>query len=224
MASSWTSILGGRDWACTPSDGRVLRLALRSCWPSNSLALTETEELVIADSFVRGHDLVVTYAQMPARPVRLQVYWCAFHEERAERSAVGIDMQVSVQTSLLAAHPALTICSRVRRESPWDVAKSRDNIVLASSAAPGRTAGCFRCSLSSASYVEMVHPSDVEKEELSETADGWLLSHELFEHSLEKGVILRARARGVFVAPADESALVPAIYERFLAAPLPLTT
>ncbi|HVU86675.1 MAG TPA: hypothetical protein VHD36_05110 [Pirellulales bacterium] len=176
------------------------------------LGALESEELVIADSFVRGPDLVVTYAQTPARPVRLQVYWRALEEEFAGQSAVGVDLQVSVQTNLLASRPALTMCSRTPCETPWSIEKARDHTV------------CFRCVLAGPTYVEIVHPSDVEQEELSKECDAWVVSHELFASSLEKGVILRARARGLFVADATEGSLVSSMCDRFLSAPLPLTT
>ena len=69
----------------------------------------------------------------------------------------------------------------------------------------------------------MLHPADVEREHVSTSDAGCELSHELFAQSLEKGVILRARARGLFVAT-QEPSLGTSIYEQFLLAPPPLTT
>jgi hypothetical protein len=184
----------------------------------------ESQEMVIADSFVRGRDLAVTYAQTPERPVRLQIYWRAMQHELAGKRALGWDVQVSVQTSLLAAHPALSIVSRAIGKAAWETgcagdAASRQDLRDEA----GRSADCYRFSFAGAFYFEMVHPADVEREHVSATAAGGELAHELFAQSLEKGVILRARARGLFMAAADSS-LATAMYEQFLLAPPPLTT
>ena len=60
----------------------------------------------MSDCFVRGGDLVATYAQVHARPVRLQVYWRPIPTAHFVDSVAAIDVQVSVQTSLLEANPA----------------------------------------------------------------------------------------------------------------------
>ncbi|MES1213784.1 MAG: hypothetical protein ABUL64_04280 [Singulisphaera sp.] len=180
---------------------------------------------VVADAFVRGRDLVVTYAQEPEHPVRVQIYWRVVPEAKLCPGAVGVDLQVSVQTSLLHAWPALAICSYA--PTAWEVVTCGNNMGLLSSSAQGRAAACWRSSWpqTNATYFEMVHPADVEKEELAESAEGaFQLSHQLFAESLEKGVILRARARGIFTAEKLDAETVASVYERFLIAPLPLTT
>lgn len=205
------------------------------CWRGTSLVGAQllatrfagddkNAELVIADSFVRGHDLVVTYAQTPQRPVRLQIYWRAFRHELAGTSVMGWDVQVSVQTSLLAARPALSIASRVPGDAAWESVTVGDIALQPlSRTASVYSAACYRSAFVGASYLEMVHPADVAREQVSMSEAGCELSHELFAQALEKGVILRARARGLFVPP-HESGLAAAIFEQFLLAPLPLTT
>jgi len=185
----------------------------------------------VNDCFIRGRDLVVTYAQVFERPVRLQIYWRALGESGAPGCLAAIDVQVSVQTSLLEAWPALVIHSRLPTQSVCQLRRddaARQAHALNDDAATGsKIAGCWLCRLPTVglTYGEMAHPADVEREEVV-TADAGTIevSHHLFSQPLEKGVILRARARGVFVPIADDSRAMAAAYDRFLAAPLPLTT
>jgi hypothetical protein len=76
-------------------------------------------------------------------------------------------------------------------------------------------------------YLEIIHPADFQHDELSRLPGpvaGMLLRHRLFAEELEKGVILRGRLRGQFVAQSGDTAAAAAAYARFLAASLPLTT
>ena len=171
------------------------------------------------DCFVRGGDLVITYPFTHARSVRVQIYWRAVPLESAEfsgRCLAAIDSQISVQTPLLDSRPGMLLCSRFAapriarmkvdaskaEASPWIFGLSDD-----------------------VSYVEMIHPSDVESEEYAEVNGQAQLTRRLFDGALEKGVILRARARGVFLT-ADQANPdnVTALYNQFIHAPLPLTT
>ena len=87
--------------------------------------------------------------------------------------------------------------------------------------------GYWLCDLRVAdmAYGEMVHPADVDSEELvTRDEESVELVHHLFAQPLEKGVILRARARGVFAPAEMAKSAVASAYTDFLAAPLPLTT
>jgi hypothetical protein len=207
--------------------GRLIGSAslLAPCFPGQD----PLQALAVADCFVRGGDLVATYAQVHARPVRLQVYWRARAAKPGEMLA-AIDVQVSVQTSLLEAYPALVLQSRLPTRtvtclSAIDPNRQRSRTDAAATQA--ESAGCWLCHLPTADvvYGEMFHPADVERETLVVIDEQSIeLVHHLFTQPLEKGVILRARARGVF-APSDaaQSAIASA-YAEFLSAPLPLTT
>jgi hypothetical protein len=191
----------------------------------------ETEpnaEQPLADSFIRGNDLVLTYAPTPTRPVRMQVYWRAFAETDAPQCAGAVEMQVSVQTNLLDAWPALILKTDLANTviAPVDCDSAPESLMPMQSAAVRSGADCWLCHPRDAgwSYVEMAHPADVERAELQHSAARAELSHYLFHDSLEKGVILRARARGIFVPTTGDEATARNLYERFLAAPLPLTT
>jgi hypothetical protein len=66
-------------------------------------------------------------------------------------------------------------------------------------------------------YLELVHPDDRSPNE-SPPRPGWL-RHSLFGHDLEKGVVLRGRLRGIWLADTTEAA---SRLDRFLREPLPL--
>jgi hypothetical protein len=171
------------------------------------------------DSFVRGGDLVVTYPFTHARSVRVQVYWRAVPLDATLSSAGGlaaIDTQISVQTPLLDSRPGMLLCSRFREPS---IARVDVN-------APKAEASPWIFGLSEdVSYIEMIHPEDVESEMYAEVNGNAQLARTLFDGSLEKGVILRARARGVFVSSAQATPdNVASLYEQFINSPLPLTT
>lgn len=75
------------------------------------------------------------------------------------------------------------------------------------------------------SYIEVVHPDDAARritEAAKRTSLGHTTRYGLFGHDLEKGVVLRARLRGVWTqsSTARQDALV--LYERFLREPPPL--
>ena len=94
---------------------------------------------------------------------------------------------------------------------------------------PESGAGCllFRLPDVDLSYVEMVHPADFQHDELSPGRPGGgalRIAHRLFRTSLEKGVILRARVRGVFVNRRDDAEAAAECYAAFAAADPPLGT
>jgi hypothetical protein len=78
-------------------------------------------------------------------------------------------------------------------------------------------------------YIEMVQPNDVARRIIATpigkapaSRAGLSLRHALFGHDLEKGVILRARLRGLWIrskSPDDEAS---ALLEQFIREPLPL--
>ena len=198
----------------------ALRGAAMTPW--NLLAVQFTgqdsqQTQTVSDCFVRGRDLVVTYAQAFELPVRLQIYWRALGEADAPGCLAAFEVQVSVQTSLLDAWPEVVIRSRL--QAPCAVRHD--------SQADGTPASSWLCRLPTVglTYGEMAHPADVAREELVTADTGTTeIAHHLFSQPLEKGVILRARARGVFVSLDDDVRAIEAACDRFLAAPLPLTT
>ena len=91
----------------------------------------------------------------------------------------------------------------------------------------GEGPGCllFRRRDTEISYVEMIHPADFQRDALSvgtETTGPVLLRHRLFRQSLEKGVILRARLRGIFCATENDTSIAAEAYHAFAATEPPL--
>ncbi|HXT57755.1 MAG TPA: hypothetical protein VN699_03930 [Pirellulales bacterium] len=186
----------------------------------------------LVDCYQRGGDLIATYAQTPERPVRVQVYWRA--ESAADRAPL-VDLQVSVQTSLLDSRPRLATSSRLPRGElrrlidaragmfePISLAQTHELSFLPEQ---GRECFLFRWPDVEASYVEIVYPGDSDCSKLKLCGSGrWELSHGLFSGELEKGVIVRARVRGAYLPRERDEELAALAYAEFLESDLPLTT
>jgi len=169
------------------------------------------------DCFARGGDLVVTYPFTRTRTVRVQIYWRAVPDLAIPGCIAAFDAQISVQTPLLDSRPAMALRSRFEASDALRV--------LSAGSVPNALGVPWLFRLGQEmSYAQMIHASDVETEDLTKTANLSELAQRLFDGSLEKGVILRARARGAFVETKNDTATVAAIHERFINAPLPLTT
>jgi hypothetical protein len=212
-------------------------------------------DVPIAECYVRGLDLVATY-MIPALATRVQVYWRAAsdapdsqeldsHTLDGGAAATAIDLQVSVQTDVLDARPRVSTRSvlagdRVERlidaRSP-SLARVAIDAAAPVLLAPDASPACLLFSLGGGlAYVEMVHPADFRQCRLSRRGEELVIEHDLFaEKDLEKGVILRARVRGLLLrsAATDRAGGGPAAaveviaaeaYERFVAAAPPLTT
>jgi hypothetical protein len=82
----------------------------------------------------------------------------------------------------------------------------------------------FRPQESSASYCEMVEPEESAGCETSEDGGSTAIRWTLFPDSLEKGVIRRARVRGLILPRQGDEELALACYRAFLASPLVLST
>ena len=92
---------------------------------------------------------------------------------------------------------------------------------------PDSGAGCvlFRMPGFDLSYVEMVHPADFQCDECvrnESNGDVAGMAHRLFRTNLEKGVILRARVRGVFSNRSDDMKIAAQCYAAFAGEDPPL--
>jgi len=195
----------------------------------------------LSDCYVRGSDLIATYAEAPERPYAPQVYWRAIGRASGghgppvlSASEIPLELLVSVQTPLLDAQPEMTATSRVPavevlhllesergRFSPLDLDESLTSIDAHNST------GCLLLRLADGrrSYVEMVHPLDFVQGRLnvSLAGDGVLLSHTLIDCRMEKGVIIRARLRGCFLDRQDDMNAAVRLFEDFAGSALPLS-
>jgi hypothetical protein len=169
----------------------------------------------VQDCYVRANDLVVTFAETPARNIRPQLYWRAFAYPDEASQCYGVDLIISTQTSQLYSDPTLTV------ESHMPAIGEQCSIAAAGDAGPI----LFRLNPPAWSFAQAVHPSDFETAHSSLDADGRAaVQHRLFAPGLEKGVIRRARVRGLFVPRVHDEALAAASYVEFVKQELPLTT
>ncbi len=210
-----------------------LEIAGQSCAQAQLLSVyfqgeDRLQSQTVADAFVRGRDLVVTYAQLQSLPVRLQICYRLQSADQIPGCVAAVDLQISVQTSLLHAWPALSITTRWPSRDVTCYQRRDEQLVAVSDVSSGEDSGrCWSCNDSAGlvRYLEMVHPADVEREAIaSHDANSCEIAHQLFAQSLEKGVIIRARARGAFLAATADLHTAAAVHAQFLSAPLPLTT
>lgn len=202
------------------------------------------------DAYTREGDLVVTYPKS-SQGVRTQVYW---HVEACEPSNTSgtpseIDLWVSAQTDLLDSQPNIQVQSQITASEvleclgtdPQDYRPLPDNNEISLAAPEDRCVQglIFRLS-SELTYAQLIHPSDVlTREELDEHQASaqtvicgephgerfqYTCQSRLFFEALEKGVIRRARVRGVFVPRQNDLKAVAACARRLSTQKLPLTT
>jgi len=189
------------------------------------------------ESHIRGADLVVAYEASAHRPMRVDALWRAVAPAAGDKFLAAADLIVSVRTDLLDSRPELAVqsvlpaCEIVRLTARDPIAGAAlphpENAPAAFGLENG--AGCllFRPPGQSLSYAEMVHPADFQRDELhcgaAESREVRVV-HQLFSTSLEKGVILRARVRGIFVPRADDARIAAECYAAFASANPPLGT
>jgi hypothetical protein len=200
-------------------------------------ALKSQEAQAGVERYVRGGDLVVTYADRPAPNMRTQLYWRASAHQR-DSAIAAVELVASVQTSLSDSFPEMAVRSQLVASEAYQLVDAARGS-FASIVPPGKDSPldespeapqCYLLRLPGRqlTYAEMVHPADPRQSQW----DGWLhgadyrmqLRHELFARPLEKGVILRARVLGVILDRKGDKAAAAAHWASFLHEPLPLTT
>jgi hypothetical protein len=197
-------------------------------------AVTQADAALV-ECYVRGGDLVATYAERPTPQMRAQIYW-RVHSHSAEKSLTALELVASVQTSLLDDDPAvscssvLPACEVLRlgfEDSDWFSINARKRSPTLMGAGPM----CLLFRLAGGiSYAEMVHPAEYEQNSAIlrlDDADGSpqiFLQHQLFLRRLEKGVILRSRLLGLFLPTQGDEQAVAAAYRDYCSSEPPLTT
>ena len=191
----------------------------------------------VHESYTRGEDVVASYVPTASGAVRSQVYW-RYRQFRLEHGwAVGIELIVSMQTSLLDSDPSLSVVTTIPSDEVWvcsDVDRSRfERLFLVAqrphdwSAEVAGTVHLFRPPDAEVSYVEIVHEQDFRSARMELSADPpWTIRCQttLFDERLEKGVIRRGRVWGMFVPRRNDFRSAAACVEQVAAARPPLTT
>lgn len=216
-----------------PQDGLTNLVLGEKQRPGDSILAigTKPADLTVAESYIRGGDLVATYAETGNDRVRPQIYWRSQMTGEGEPSG-GVEVVVSMQTSLLDSDPGLTTCSilpageilwleeeslaRFRLLTPGEFPSTGTGLVLL------RPAG------ENVSYFEAVCPGDYLGGFWQMESNGKMsrvgLHFRLFGERLEKGVIRRTRVFGGFIPRQDDERMAVACWTNWLAQPLPLTT
>jgi hypothetical protein len=183
----------------------------------------------LVDVYVRGNDLIATYDQLPGAEVQPQLYWRLL--EYAPLQALGVQLLISMQTSLLNSEPRCLVRSQLddARTAVWDPSRltwigSEDgpfDLQLPATAEGHVT--WFSRPKEKHSYVEVVYPDDLVSQH---TTRGRSESCFFAEH-LEKGVIRRGRIAG-WIVPNTMLMAGPTAALQLLdfakREPLPLTT
>jgi len=185
--------LGQLVFQGTPIEGFALGV-----YVGMNVALSKED---LNDVFVRGNDLVATYAETDERPFSLQVYWRA---TVGEQGTLLLDTILSLQTDLLESFPGLAVETQLPASAAWLLS---DNQGAATEIAipcdlPADQADSLllRPTDGDWSYAETSHPEDRGESQIERCEDGsLLLQRQLGGQFLEKGVIRSLRVRGVFL-------------------------
>jgi hypothetical protein len=186
--------------------------------------------LKLGEAYVRGSDLIASYAPQPDYPFTPHFRWQAtWHPELG---AVQIEMILSVQTDWLDSRPEATVTSvalgaRVFSASTLDAkalvelvppgvheieaAQSQHHLVV------------FRQEELGISYAEMVHRCDFVRRTLQLDQAAGRVESLLFPERLEKGVIRRGRVSGWLLPAEGDCAAAVALARQFDEEPPPLT-
>lgn len=203
-----------------------------------SASFPSSDERLSVECYVRGPDLMGSYEESAARPVPIDVRWHAASPAPSEKFIAAVELAISVQTQALDSRPLLTVQSRLAASQTlrlFDLDSIAYRPLTPSPGAPillqpRGGPGCllFRMAGTKLSYAEMVHPADFQHDELAGTPENndetVHLSHRLFPQRLEKGVMFRARVRGVFLPREADKRVAAECYAAFAAAEPPLGT
>ncbi|MGA2067219.1 MAG: hypothetical protein ABSG86_19765 [Thermoguttaceae bacterium] len=209
-----TDAMTGLVAADRPGDGLSEVAVAGRAWPGARLLGIAAENLpgtaaAVVEWLGRQSDLVAAYEQSASRPFRIDAVWRSAAPGAAEPALAAVDLILSVRTENAGAELDVALESFV----PFAVSEWVE---------PG--CAWFRPTGLPWSYVETVQPADACLEEQSFIPeDGAMrLRRRLFPQSLERGVILRVRARGLFLPANLDAAAVAHCHAAFLSSPPPL--
>jgi hypothetical protein len=194
---------------------------------------TDRQELP-GEYHVRGTDLIALYDEPGGARVTRDIYWRAVSDE--ETHLCGLELWLSAETQLLDSDPHLFSRSKLPPGDVFQLTGGNTGGFSEIADRPGEQVALtrdesvgvllIRPARRSWSYCEMVHPADFHRSTMDAIEDGRMeLSTSFFVHErLEKGVIRRARVRGLFLPRRDDIAQALVAYRAFAASKLPLTT
>lgn len=190
--------------------------------------------LPLAETYVRGNDLVATYRASDNSPYSSQLYWRKATLDGVEGVVASISLLVSLQTQLLDTRPQISVVSLLSAKETLcidvdDHANPEINQVL-----PGEnnfTAGKVRCVLRRLvaprlSYAEIMQSADyfAMRAEGPNAEGDYITEWALFADFLEKGVIRRARVHAALLPRENDIELATICCQAIERLELPLTT
>jgi hypothetical protein len=188
----------------------------------------------LVDAYVRGADLIAVYETGSSKAVTTHVYWR--YVEHADLCLAGFELIVSVQTERMDDAPGLALVSELPCVELFQAIKA-DPACLArvpvSETAPAEPCRCtgvgvflYRFGKPPGGYLELVPPADFDHVDFAPGANPETLCSRftLFEERLEKGVIRRARVRGLLgLDPRHGEPVAGECYRRLLDSESPLS-
>lgn len=191
-----------------------------------------SDQIHIEEQYIRGDDFIVDYQQVDGPNVQPQIYWRLRSE--SNHAAAGLEIVVSLRTSLLASRPESALRSAISEETELLVCDANADAfhplpqtVEGKRFQPEVPIGGLlaRPSARDFSYAEFSDPADcveLELEPLPHTK-GWRWEYTLFREHLEKGVIRRGRMQAWFLPRENDAAIARQLRAAFLQSPPPLT-
>jgi hypothetical protein len=200
-----------------PADGLAKIVVLDRPWSRGRLlgitgSIQSAAPTALADWHVRGVDLIAAYETGQPDAARVDLLWHAARAAPGDPWLARIDLLVSVRSERLEWR------HDVRLESVLPGVTMVEKFAASVNVFRETTRGWL--------LAVMVPPADVDRQEL--TADGETsatchLRQQLFPtESLERGVVLRARARAWFLPLGVDRAAVAVCFAEFAAADPPL--
>lgn len=178
----------------------------------------------IIESYRRGDDLIVKYAQTPARSARPQLDWSLIELS----GAVGIQATIAMQTSLLDSDPTVQARSVLGDgELLYQPSNAKEWHSSDGDASIGATALSlllFRPTDADWSYAEVIYPSDFQGASVSKTTKGLEIEISLFPEFLEKGVIRKGRIQSLFMSRTNDQQIAVEAHNALAHSAAPLTT
>lgn len=185
--------------------------------PAGEEAIASDE---ISDAFVRGNDLVVTYAETEQRPFTLQVYWRVRPDDSG---VVVLDAILSLQTRLLESFPQVQVATEMPAvtasllPTDSDADQTQANLLdldggeLHELPTDESNGLLLRSNSGTWSFAEATHPQDRGVSQVDASQPAIRLTHQLGGRFMEKGVIRRLRVRSVFM-PSEHDVEVASHY------------
>jgi hypothetical protein len=190
-----------------------------------------------AGFLARGAELLVEYEASAGWPVRVDAAWRIVTPPAADGVHLAVDLLLSVRTESLGSRPRIAVesvlaadqvfCAVEPESGRFERWTPRSVVPGGSPSNDSRACTVFRAAGGILSYAQMVHRGDCRQAELTaadETSSAVRIRHWLFEQSLEKGVILRARVRGLFLPRDRDLELARKCFADFASADPPLGT